>query len=85
MLVSIAHEQLAHFLSIAEKSRFDFFAQRPDLLTDARFADPAKQAANSAQLTAILLRLPLAVGLIRPAVEQRASEILLIFRGGAPA
>src|SRR5438105_3635305 len=27
---------------------------RPDLLTDARFADPAKQAANSAQLTAIL-------------------------------
>src|ERR1700755_2628696 len=27
---------------------------RPDLLTDARFADPAKQAANSGQLTAIL-------------------------------
>jgi crotonobetainyl-CoA:carnitine CoA-transferase CaiB-like acyl-CoA transferase len=27
---------------------------RPDLLTDPRFADPAKQAANSAQLTAIL-------------------------------
>jgi crotonobetainyl-CoA:carnitine CoA-transferase CaiB-like acyl-CoA transferase len=27
---------------------------RPDLLTDARFADPAKQAANSPQLTAIL-------------------------------
>ncbi|MBM7043983.1 CaiB/BaiF CoA-transferase family protein [Rhizobium lusitanum] len=27
---------------------------RPDLLTDARFADPAKQGANSAQLTAIL-------------------------------
>ena len=27
---------------------------RPDLLTDARFADPAKLAANSAQLTAIL-------------------------------
>jgi formyl-CoA transferase len=27
---------------------------RPDLLTDARFADPAKQAANAAQLTAIL-------------------------------
>jgi crotonobetainyl-CoA:carnitine CoA-transferase CaiB-like acyl-CoA transferase len=27
---------------------------RPDLVTDARFADPAKQAANSAQLTAIL-------------------------------
>jgi crotonobetainyl-CoA:carnitine CoA-transferase CaiB-like acyl-CoA transferase len=27
---------------------------RPDLLTDGRFADPAKQAANSAQLTAIL-------------------------------
>ena len=27
---------------------------RPELLTDARFADPAKQAANSAQLTAIL-------------------------------
>jgi len=27
---------------------------RPDLLTDVRFADPAKQAANSAQLTAIL-------------------------------
>ncbi|GLR56756.1 CaiB/BaiF CoA transferase family protein [Rhizobium indigoferae] len=27
---------------------------RPDLLTDARFADPAKQAANSAQLTSIL-------------------------------
>jgi crotonobetainyl-CoA:carnitine CoA-transferase CaiB-like acyl-CoA transferase len=27
---------------------------RPDLLTDARFADPAKQAANSPELTAIL-------------------------------
>jgi crotonobetainyl-CoA:carnitine CoA-transferase CaiB-like acyl-CoA transferase len=27
---------------------------RPDLLTDPRFADPAKQAANSAELTAIL-------------------------------
>jgi formyl-CoA transferase len=27
---------------------------RPDLLTDPRFADPAKQAANSAQLTEIL-------------------------------
>jgi formyl-CoA transferase len=27
---------------------------RPDLLTDERFADPAKQAANSAQLTALL-------------------------------
>ena len=27
---------------------------RPDLLTDARFADPAKQGENSAQLTAIL-------------------------------
>src|SRR5262249_12594734 len=27
---------------------------RPDLLSDARFADPAKQAANAAQLTAIL-------------------------------
>jgi formyl-CoA transferase len=27
---------------------------RPDLLADARFADAAKQAANSAQLTAIL-------------------------------
>src|SRR5437667_1391635 len=27
---------------------------RPDLLSDARFADPAKQAANSAALTAIL-------------------------------
>lgn len=27
---------------------------RPDLLTDDRFADPAKQAANSMQLTAIL-------------------------------
>jgi formyl-CoA transferase len=27
---------------------------RADLLTDARFADPAKQAANSGQLTAIL-------------------------------
>lgn len=27
---------------------------RPDLLTDARFADPAKQMANSAELTAIL-------------------------------
>ena len=29
---------------------------RPDLLTDARFADPAKLVANSAQLTAILDR-----------------------------
>jgi len=28
--------------------------ERPDLLTDERFADPAKQAANSAQLTALL-------------------------------
>lgn len=27
---------------------------RPDLLTDARFADPAKQMSNSAELTAIL-------------------------------
>jgi len=27
---------------------------RPDLLTDSRFADPAKQAANSADLTAVL-------------------------------
>ena len=27
---------------------------RPELLSDARFADPAKQAANAAQLTAIL-------------------------------
>ncbi|MDB6090184.1 MAG: Formyl-CoA transferase [Gammaproteobacteria bacterium] len=27
---------------------------RPDLLTDERFADPGKQAANSAQLTAVL-------------------------------
>jgi hypothetical protein len=37
MLVSIVHEQLAHFLCIAEKSRFGFFAQRPDLLTDWQF------------------------------------------------
>jgi crotonobetainyl-CoA:carnitine CoA-transferase CaiB-like acyl-CoA transferase len=28
--------------------------ERPDLLTDPRFADPAKQSANAAQLTAIL-------------------------------
>src|SRR5439155_10539974 len=28
----------------------------PDLFADARFADPAKQAANSAQLTAVLDR-----------------------------
>ena len=58
---------------------------RPDLLTDPRFLDPAKQAANSSELTAILDqvfgsqpmshwqdifdRSPLAFGVVRPPSE----------------
>src|SRR6266513_971387 len=45
------------FLLVLEQSRWPALAKgigRPDLLTDARFNDAAKQAANSAQLTAIL-------------------------------
>jgi formyl-CoA transferase len=45
------------FLLVTEPDRWPALANgigRPDLLTDARFTDAAKQAANSAQLTAIL-------------------------------
>src|SRR6266849_1182249 len=45
------------FLVVLEQSRWPALAKgigRPDLLTDPRFNDAAKQAANSAQLTAIL-------------------------------
>jgi formyl-CoA transferase len=45
------------FLIVVTPDRWPALATgigRPDLLTDARFADPAKQAANSAELTAIL-------------------------------
>jgi formyl-CoA transferase len=45
------------FLLVLESSRWPALAKgigRPDLLTDPRFSDAAKQAANSAQLTAIL-------------------------------
>jgi crotonobetainyl-CoA:carnitine CoA-transferase CaiB-like acyl-CoA transferase len=45
------------FLIVLTPDRWPALANgigRPDLLTDPRFADPAKQAANSAQLTAIL-------------------------------
>src|SRR6267378_4694780 len=45
------------FLLVLEQSRWPALAKgigRPDLLTDPRFNDAAKQAANSAQLTAIL-------------------------------
>ncbi|HWN51848.1 MAG TPA: CoA transferase [Xanthobacteraceae bacterium] len=45
------------FLIVTEPDRWPALATgigRPDLLSDARFADAEKQAANSAQLTAIL-------------------------------
>jgi crotonobetainyl-CoA:carnitine CoA-transferase CaiB-like acyl-CoA transferase len=45
------------FLLVLEPHRWPALAKgigRPDLLTDPRFADPAKQAANAAELTAIL-------------------------------
>jgi crotonobetainyl-CoA:carnitine CoA-transferase CaiB-like acyl-CoA transferase len=45
------------FLIVVTPDRWPALATgigRPDLLSDARFADQAKQAANSAQLTAIL-------------------------------
>ena len=45
------------FLLVTEPDRWPALATgigRPDLLTDPRFTDAAKQAANSAQLTAIL-------------------------------
>src|SRR6478752_860511 len=45
------------FLIVLTPDRWPALANgigRPDLLSDARFADPAKQAANSAQLSAIL-------------------------------
>jgi crotonobetainyl-CoA:carnitine CoA-transferase CaiB-like acyl-CoA transferase len=45
------------FLLVLEPSRWPALAKgigRPDLLSDERFSDPAKQAANAAQLTAIL-------------------------------
>jgi crotonobetainyl-CoA:carnitine CoA-transferase CaiB-like acyl-CoA transferase len=45
------------FLIVTEPDRWPALANgigRPDLLTDPRFTDAAKQAANSAQLTAIL-------------------------------
>jgi formyl-CoA transferase len=45
------------FLVVLESSKWPALAKgigRPDLLTDPRFSDAAKQAANSAQLTAIL-------------------------------
>ena len=45
------------FLLVLEHSRWPALAKgigRPDLLADPRFDDPAKQAANAAQLTAIL-------------------------------
>ena len=37
ILVSIAHGRPAHSPCIAEKSRFDFLVQHPDLLTDRQF------------------------------------------------
>ena len=45
------------FMLVLEPSRWPALAKgigRPDLLTDARFTDAAKQTANAAQLTAIL-------------------------------
>ena len=45
------------FLLVLEPHRWPALAKgigRPDLLTDPRFDDPAKQAANAGQLTAIL-------------------------------
>jgi len=45
------------FLIVTEPDRWPALATgigRPELVSDERFADPAKQAANSAQLTAIL-------------------------------
>jgi crotonobetainyl-CoA:carnitine CoA-transferase CaiB-like acyl-CoA transferase len=45
------------FLLVLEPSRWPALVKgigRPDLLSDERFSDPAKQAANAAQLTAIL-------------------------------
>ncbi|MGX5803424.1 CaiB/BaiF CoA transferase family protein [Bradyrhizobium sp. Arg314] len=45
------------FLIVLTPDKWPAFANgigRPDLLSDARFADPAKQAANSGALTAIL-------------------------------
>ncbi|WSH68404.1 CoA transferase (plasmid) [Rhizobium ruizarguesonis] len=45
------------FLIVLTPDKWPAFANgigRPDLISDPRFADPAKQAANSVQLTAIL-------------------------------